>query len=1671
MAESTTPTPYDYDPDAYNQQLKDIAPSLYDAGIAAQDQLKKPAGIWDDEKFAKITAHLREPAVDAAQQSLDSLKQQQRATGMTVADSTRGAKAIYQQESKNQRQIADNIDVPLILEQLRQRDTAERASIQQAADIGVQQSQTALAAASITGTYGGNETMAKEKQASDLRLAEAAATGYLTLEDVSANSLGIDLQAYASIDKRKAAIAAAAPYLSQAQVSEIAYGNSTRGQVITLSKDQQTYLQNYQDKQQDIDTRLAEAGLLGDYTDANGVEHKGVTLDAKQLELKKTNDEVTRAIQEASQTGEFIVKDEESPYYGQSVATLQSWQIQMAEAAMTGKYTGRYGLDEGSETLAAKMQMWDQTSRDKAIFGYDQTTTDENGNLVTLKGEDGKPIHVYGSNELQMVLQNDTQEFSKLMNQGYSYVDEDGATRRVLGVDERAQADFDRTEAARTGYDEGIPDPNKPGEFQKDSSGNIIMRHVEGTQESSVRLAEREADLREKGLDAETAHQTAILEQNTRQYEGYSKIRTFTAKDMGFEGGAAALQKSLVEAGVMNTDGGLTTGAYDKFFVWADAPANGEVYNRIKAFLGGNAPSMDQLSDILSGGAVAMVDEDGNPRVDFINGTVGLQTERLEMEKTLQKNGFTQATAERTAAQAYNEKVTAGYWTTVRDGTGQPRQRYVRGTQTQDEYMTTLQNTLGITADKARFKLQEQARVGYEQVYEYPPDSGNFQQVHVKGTQEYASSENDLERQLKKDLQENGFTQQESERIASEEYSEEVRLGHWVERETADGRPVRVWVGGTEDFAQGQQDQADALVVKGWGETAARQRTEIAANNAAQFGGWTQVTDAHGNMSLSYVKGTIQAQKHLQDLANDFEEKGWAHDDAVRAAEYIQSQATDNLGYLQQNYIDERVWFYESQGMSTGEAADAAMSDWNGDGTEANPGAKAAFGGQMEVVLAQMNIDAADARLDAQAVQDRNNALIGKVTQLGGNLLTYLFTPSSDGSTLGTALSLASVAGSAITGADVMRMASERGTGTNLTQAEADDIAAAFPSGGLPLPQKTPFAKMGTWVAAGTTKFGTWITGGAATGGTALAVGAAGIAAVAYGAYKLIDWWKSNSAKDEENKEGFDDYVDSLPSDDYNAIRYDIINGQSSLNWDMRHDVFARLNKALEKDDPLEWLKSSEDYNPVNKNASAQTLKAFELTQAAIDMYQYQPTKSFQSLSENMRSLLDKDFFDREKVDTMTVSDRAKLIDIWKKMPAQARTKDLPDYVANNPNEAQLTAIMGDVATFRVGMGIFSTEEMGEAMNGLVSSGALDKDETDLTVAELGVIDQLAKQNGIATNLRIWEKQDALKGALPADMFTQTTGHEGWVPPAGTQMEDGRVSNGDGTYVPAPWDWEQTTGTGTGTTGGDTGGGSTGTGSSAYDSLMSSRLDNKMNVDASGNNIWTAANVEAIRADLQSGKLTPGDIERLMISREKKDHLLQGYTPPPATSSKPAGSFQDAGTVQPDGTVADGNGGFVPGPTDTTGHETTEPPTEPPAEPETPLKNIADLKGTDLGGGVAVSQTIIGWGTLSSAERIAAVTSYQDKAEAAGFPRPTVAQIENFLGKKISDPLEGAADTTQPQAPAKTPAEYGLPSNWAALQKLDNGGSWVFRNSTGHTVGEVPKDVYNTWLSSGGGGM
>lgn len=203
-------------------------PSIFREAVgAAKDRLER-GGEIDTTNAERIAEFYRKPAEEAAQKRLNSISSFFRSRGMF--DSGRHGQALLDSVEQANRDIAENIDVPLIVDAQRRAAENERSAIMDAASLGQQQQgmelaerqqrlqetlgqsqkalqdlQGALARAEATGDFTDPETgkTTETLQAEQLRLqnqlAVADRTGQLA-RTVAAENYGINVSDYFDAD-------------------------------------------------------------------------------------------------------------------------------------------------------------------------------------------------------------------------------------------------------------------------------------------------------------------------------------------------------------------------------------------------------------------------------------------------------------------------------------------------------------------------------------------------------------------------------------------------------------------------------------------------------------------------------------------------------------------------------------------------------------------------------------------------------------------------------------------------------------------------------------------------------------------------------------------------------------------------------------------------------------------------------------------------------------------------------------------------------------------------------------------------------------------------------------------------------------------------------------------------------------------------------------------------------------------------------------------------------------------------------------------------------------------------------------------------------------------------------------------------------------------------------
>ena len=1175
---------------------------------------------FDPEQAAQIEAFYRKPYEEAADKRMKYAETALRQVHMN--DSDRVGMAALENAKKTSADIAQYVTVPLIEKEQERAYTAWK-----------DQKTFELEQAKLTGDLEGASTLEKQLQDADLALKRGEALGFLP---VTAKDLGVD------VSKGVTEETAAAVWRN----FEAKYGRYP-----TAEEAQSLY---------------RGEGVV--------VAGKSSTVAGQQVEIQKRAQTWQEAIDRANSTGSLT-----DPDTGLSVDTLSKWKMQLDEAGVTGVY-------KGSDTLQAKMAIWDQTSQDKATFGFDE---DRVVNGVTTK------VHVYGTNELQLAVQKNDQTFKQMLEQGWDYVDPDtGETRRVMGTDERSLTDFQRTEMQRSGYDtpvlgaDGQPmHETKQVQATYDANGtrvynqtqaevlaaggsvktiteqtdNLVMRHVEGTQEASSRIKELELDLQDKGLDQEDAHFQATLTWDKQQRDGYYQLRGVTFDQLGL---SAADFTAMAVSGVDMTQFLKADGSadFDKFFQWADDPinngsaaqvaaaltsgsaANSPIIQRLRAVLG-RMPNQQEVMDLLQGKTVAALDADGKPQVDYITGTVGLEEEKNQLQQTLQQNGFTHDQAMAVADRNYQDKVRDGYWTVNETG----HQVWVYGTQTQEERLLTLQNTLQISREDAQRKWDEDQRVGYDEVVTVKSPNGQTytQSVHVMGTQEFAA-------------------EQTADTWA---HQEALTWGYYT---TVNGQ--RVWRAGSQEH-----------------------------------------------------------ETSLQTMRDDLVKAGWAADEAGRQAEYIRQQSTTDRTYLGQQYQDQRKWYYENvEGMPASAAATAAAADWNG--------VKDQFGDPLQVTLEQMRIDAAKEQFDAQTEIGNLQTAFQLLGGLSGDLMK-LFMGNNGVGALGNnngVITRAVFKASGFTDAqaDEAMAAVGRIGGGNSTDANGNPVGplAMDPTtwgwgdtAATAATQSFSSKLLSNFGSSYTAALGGTLTAGASLLGTITGLATVGI--VAYGVYKgvqkVVDFMQGPGEKAKEETARFDDWFNTLSLSDQEAFRS--LLESAHVSWSDRFAVTAVA-------DGRSLLSAGSIFGLSNGN-DIRTTKAVQDFSAALDAFGSGSTTTTQQF-QTIRELIDGGVFKKD-AGAVTLEEEGKVNQAWRLLPGVSRTTN-----------ATFEQKFQDLASFALDTRTMSTAQLDTSLKGLVTGSVLTKTTGNLTRDErqsiLSLYDQLGsvvRWNATAT---VEQKQQAL---------------------------------------------------------------------------------------------------------------------------------------------------------------------------------------------------------------------------------------------------------------------------------------------------------------------------------------
>jgi hypothetical protein len=126
-----------YSSDDYKKYLNAVSPLAEQTQAKYIEQLKTPAGVWDDDNFKRIVAHetaMLKPAHDKERQALED---KFTSLGWDPQQNARYPKALLEQLTQHEKTITDSIEVPLLLEKMRSQDESQRAFLEQSGQYGI----------------------------------------------------------------------------------------------------------------------------------------------------------------------------------------------------------------------------------------------------------------------------------------------------------------------------------------------------------------------------------------------------------------------------------------------------------------------------------------------------------------------------------------------------------------------------------------------------------------------------------------------------------------------------------------------------------------------------------------------------------------------------------------------------------------------------------------------------------------------------------------------------------------------------------------------------------------------------------------------------------------------------------------------------------------------------------------------------------------------------------------------------------------------------------------------------------------------------------------------------------------------------------------------------------------------------------------------------------------------------------------------------------------------------------------------------------------------------------------------------------------------------------------------------------------------------------------------
>jgi len=413
-------------------------------------------------------------------------------------------------------------------------------------------------------------------------------------------------------------------------------------------------------------------------------------------------------------------------------AELVAMEIKMAD--LMGEYQGRPTMKMSLGKMPYEYQIqvaegWD----------YDTGQVDENGDPIM--------GHIYGTQEWAKM---SAEHAQAILVAGFEYTNDQGIQIHVMGQEELAEVDWERSEKTRGGYWKVVLDADGNPMLDQ-QTGRPIIEHVMGTDGLRKYEIDLRNDLQNRGMDIEEAQFAATMARREKEYEGYTTMIVMpdgTPRSVWVEGAAGMeanrnrLATTLAEMGYTHAESmQIAQQDYEEKVrngYWVTGPTGqgqirvtgtesyGEALTRIQSELNIDEDTARQTLDA----EIAERERVGYDQVVVIEGPDGRTwTRRVHIGGTqefalaiqdradaLVREGWTQDSAERHAR--FGEEMTRLYggYRMMPDETGQLRMTWVDGSQQHTTNLADMEARL-VREGWAAEEAQEMARYVLENSY------------------------------------------------------------------------------------------------------------------------------------------------------------------------------------------------------------------------------------------------------------------------------------------------------------------------------------------------------------------------------------------------------------------------------------------------------------------------------------------------------------------------------------------------------------------------------------------------------------------------------------------------------------------------------------------------------------------------------------------------------------------------------------------------------------------------------------------------------------------------------------------------------------------------------------------------------------------------------------------